>query len=479
MPADVAALPRPIIGFYGLVQDSINLDLLEYLVQRHPDWSFAMVGAVYVDISRFQRYPNIHFLGRKPHSELPSYCKAFSVGLMPHHVNELTVHMSPIKLREYLSAGLPVVSTTLPEALPYRDHLTVANDFPEFERGIEEALQETSLERKRARSDAIRVEGGIQVHALSREVMRVADQKRGKVTVPLSESVPFLVTGASGGVGSAVVDALVARGERVRVLVRSLPSKRAGIEVVLGDLTDEAVVDRAVRGARKVIHLGAATRGSWAEHEATTIGGTRHVVEACRRHGVEKLIHVSSLSVLDWSGAPSGAPMTEDSPLEPHPEQRGFYTQAKLGAERVVRQSVEDHGLPAVILRPGQIFGGKLPLVTNAVGRRLGLLWVVLGDGQLPLPLVYLDDVVRSILLAADGPLCKGEIVQIVDSEVLRQDEVLRRATDAKASDPPHPPMVAVRSRANLGGCPWSARAKLAPLGLPLELGPGRASVRE
>ena len=69
------------------------------------------MGRVCVDVSRLENIPNIHFLGRKPHAELPNYCKGFSVGLIPHQVNALTMHMNPIKLREYLSAGLPVVSS--------------------------------------------------------------------------------------------------------------------------------------------------------------------------------------------------------------------------------------------------------------------------------------------------------------------------------------------------------------------------------
>lgn len=213
VPEDVARLPAPVIGFYGLVQDWVDLGLLERLALAHPDWSFAIVGSVVVDVSRLARLPNVHFLGHKPHADLPGYCKAFSVGLVPHHVNELTVHMSPIKLREYLSAGLPVVTTALPEALPYRDHLTVASDHDAFERGIEAALQEKSPAERRARSDAMRDETWERrVHSLGGHVARVAERKRAAGEGPISDRVPFLVTGASGKIGRAVVDALRARG---------------------------------------------------------------------------------------------------------------------------------------------------------------------------------------------------------------------------------------------------------------------------
>ena len=71
-----------------------------------------------------------------------------------------------------------------------------------------------------------------------------------------------------------------------------------GMEIARGDLGDPEAVDRAVRGARVVIHAGAAMKGGWTEHECATVIGTRNVLEACCKHGVEKLVHISSLSVV-------------------------------------------------------------------------------------------------------------------------------------------------------------------------------------
>jgi hypothetical protein len=79
-------------------------------------------------------------------------------------------------------------------------------------------------------------------------------------------------------------------------------------------------------------------------------------------------------------------------------------------------------------LRPGQIFGGRIPLITPAVARRLGKRWLILGNGRLTLPLVYIEDVVDAIVRAAEGPLYSGEVVQIVDTEALNQNDVLRLA---------------------------------------------------
>ena len=88
-------------------------------------------------------------------------------------------------------------------------------------------------------------------------------------------------------------------------------------------------------------------------------------------------------------------------------------------------RAVVEHALPAVILRPGQIFGGKIPLLTPAIARRVGGRWLVLGDGELKLPLVYIDDVVDAIVAALDGPLVGGEVIQLVDPHGLTQNQVL------------------------------------------------------
>lgn len=268
------------------------------------------------------------------------------------------------------------------------------------------------------------------------DVVRLVEQVAGaaeaahatKVArLPRSDTVDVLVTGASGGLGGAALRRL-AEGRKVRAFVRRPPEDLPpGVDVALGDLGDPEAVDRAVQGARRVVHVGAAMRGGWDEHERATVAGTTHVVDACRRHGVQKLVHISSMSVNDWAGGDGGV-LSESSPYEPRPEERGHYTRAKLEAEKIVKAAVAEHGLSAVILRPGQIFGGRLPFLTPAIARRVGGRWLVLGDGELKLPLVYLDDVVDAIVTALDGPLSAGEIIQLVDPHRLTQNEALALA---------------------------------------------------
>ena len=268
------------------------------------------------------------------------------------------------------------------------------------------------------------------------EVARAADRdhEASAKSFALSPRIPYLVTGASGGLGSALVERLLADGHKVRVMVRSLPTvPREGLEYARGDLGDPVAVDRAVQGAEIVFHVGAAMKGGWLDHQGGTIEGTRNVLAACRKHGVRKLVHVSSLSVIDWAGAEAMTPVDESTPLEPRAEERGSYTRAKLEAEKLVAAESAT-GLPAVIIRPGQIFGGKIPLMTGAVARRVAGRHLILGDGEIPLPLVYIDDVVDALVLAAKSNVSKGEIIQIVDPEQWTQNQVLAEVAgpDAK-----------------------------------------------
>lgn len=158
IPPDVAALPQPVLGFYGTIQDWVDQDLLVYLAERHPEWSIVLLGPTFVDVSRLERLPNIHLLGRKRHEELAAYCKSFAVGLIPYVISDRMLAVNPLKLREYLCAGLPVVSTPVPEVEQYRQHCTVARNHSEFERGVEEALRTASLESRHVRSEAMRSE---------------------------------------------------------------------------------------------------------------------------------------------------------------------------------------------------------------------------------------------------------------------------------------------------------------------------------
>jgi predicted dehydrogenase/nucleoside-diphosphate-sugar epimerase len=230
-----------------------------------------------------------------------------------------------------------------------------------------------------------------------------------------------LVTGATGRLGRELVAQLVARGQRVRALCRRPPTDgplcHPQVDVVLGDLGDAAAVDAAVAGVRVVYHAGAALRGPWAEHARSTVTGTRHVVASVLRHRVARLVHVSSLSVLDW-GALDDALVTEEAALEPRPDARGSYTRAKLLAERHVLAAVREHGLRAVIVRPGILVGPDGPGLDalNAVvmGRHL----VLLGDAAAAPPLIPVHDAAELIVRAGSvSALEPGTLLHLVSDQ--------------------------------------------------------------
>jgi predicted dehydrogenase/nucleoside-diphosphate-sugar epimerase len=280
----------------------------------------------------------------------------------------------------------------------------------------------------------VAVEDAAQVVKWVEDVARRADddhkQRLAKFT--LAAKVPFLVTGASGSLGKATVKRLLADGHKIRVFVRRIPDKPVdGVEYCFGNLGDPDAVGRAVKGAERVIHVGAAMKGGWPEHKGGTVVGTQNVIDACKKHGVKQLVHISSMSVVDWAGSSGNGPVSEGTKLEPRADERGAYTRAKLEAEKLVADAAAA-GLPAVILRPGQIFGGGIPLINGAVARNAGGRWLVLGDGKLELPLVYIDDVVDAIMDSVKKNLSHGEVIQIIDPEHLTQEDVLGLAGSTK-----------------------------------------------
>ncbi len=159
IPAEIADLPRPIIGFHGLLADWVDFELLKKIAEHFKNGSVVLIGKITVDgekkVKILDNISNVHFLGRKPYAELPSYCKGFDVSLNPFAINELTFAANPLKVREYLAAGLSVVSTDIPEVRILKDCLVGVNH-ADFIAKIEYALE--NPKPREAISDAIRHE---------------------------------------------------------------------------------------------------------------------------------------------------------------------------------------------------------------------------------------------------------------------------------------------------------------------------------
>lgn len=156
VPADLARLPRPILGYFGLIADDwVDLELLAHAARRLPHASIAMIGKITMDVSALGRHPNIHFLGHRPYQTLPAYCKGFDAALIPFPISEVTLNSNPLKAREYLAAGLPVISTPIPE-VETLGACRIGRDADGFVEEIEAALRHPGPSE--ARSDAIRHE---------------------------------------------------------------------------------------------------------------------------------------------------------------------------------------------------------------------------------------------------------------------------------------------------------------------------------
>ena len=146
-------LRRPIIGYYGAVSDWFDHELTQYLAEKKKEWSFVFIGHTFgSSIDRLQELPNVCFLGEKPYGDLPKYLFWFDVCIIPFKINKLTEATNPVKFYEYISSGKPVVSTEIPELLPYRDYLYLAKNREEFLLRLEQAVIENNPEMVRRRS---------------------------------------------------------------------------------------------------------------------------------------------------------------------------------------------------------------------------------------------------------------------------------------------------------------------------------------
>lgn len=157
-PEDQRALPRPRIGWFGVIDERTDLALLDALATAHPAWSFVMLGPVVkIDPGSLPRHPNLHWLGKKDYAELPAYIANWDVAMLPFAHNEATESISPTKTPEYLAAGRPVVSSSIRDVVrPYgeRGLVEIADGPAAFGAAIQRALTADHVIRQR-RADAL------------------------------------------------------------------------------------------------------------------------------------------------------------------------------------------------------------------------------------------------------------------------------------------------------------------------------------
>ncbi|WP_088893137.1 glycosyltransferase family 1 protein [Leptolyngbya ohadii] len=156
--ADQAEIPHSRCGFYGVVDERFDIELLDRVAQAKPEWHFVIIGPVVkIDPASLPRHANIHYLGGKSYAELPHYLAGWDVALLPFARNESTRFISPTKTPEYLAGGKPVVSTSIRDVVrPYgeQDLVQIADTPDEFIAAIEAAMQQSQNSQWRDRVDA-------------------------------------------------------------------------------------------------------------------------------------------------------------------------------------------------------------------------------------------------------------------------------------------------------------------------------------
>jgi nucleoside-diphosphate-sugar epimerase len=241
-----------------------------------------------------------------------------------------------------------------------------------------------------------------------------------------------VVTGATGLIGSHLAEQLVARGERVRALVRPTSDtsflQKLGVELVRGSLNDRAGLNRLVNGANVVYHCAARVGdwGAWRLYKEEVIDATRNVLDACRAASVGRVVYFSSITVY---GKPrNSGHIAEDEPRGQRMRLGDHYCRSKIMAEDMAWA----YGPDATIVRPGWCYGPRdrnsLPRIIKAL--QAGRVWLI-GDGQNLLNLLYAGDVAAGAILAAEHPGARGQAYNVCSEGELTQEAFLDAITDA------------------------------------------------
>lgn len=249
----------------------------------------------------------------------------------------------------------------------------------------------------------------------------------------------ILITGGNGFVGRHLVHALQGRGYTVRVLALpdedALELEHSGVTVYRGDVCRPQTLRAPMAGAQAVLHL-AAMMDVWRpmrDYHAVNVVGTENVCRAALAAGVQRIVHMSSSSIY---GMGLGRPADETFPVSPFPDP---YPITKAAADTAVQRMIVDDRLPAVILRPDQIFGPGDRLHFGRMADRLRAgRSIIVGSGNNALPLVHVTDVVHALLLAIEHARAVGNAYNITNGQPLTQQEVLATIAKEIGAEPPH-----------------------------------------
>jgi len=257
--------------------------------------------------------------------------------------------------------------------------------------------------------------------------LALEDSKRAVTT---SSSKPrVLVTGATGFVGKVLVLKLLDEGFQVRAYVRPLSDSRwlenSDVEIVYGDVREPEPLRRAMQGVESIIHLAAGVRGSRQFACSSCTTGTENIAALARESGINRIVYVSSMAIHDFLAMKDGECIRENSPLEPHPELRSTYAQAKRGAEEIAISHIRDNDPSWTIVRPSLIFGpGWNPI--SAVGFRVGGQIFSLGSRRKQLRLVHVDDACDALIAILRSKESKGQILNLSHPDAITTGECVQ-----------------------------------------------------
>lgn len=189
VPADAASLPGPIVGFFGLIERWIDLGLVAWLAEQRPAWTFLMIGRVAVPDAEVPRRPNLVYLGRRPYETLPAYGKAFSAALIPYHLTTQVLHANPLKLREYLAMGRPIVSVSTPEIDRFAAHVRIGRTREELlahlDAAVGRGLTESELRAQTTLASTMTWDANLR-RVLARVEARLGEEERPPRARPLA-----------------------------------------------------------------------------------------------------------------------------------------------------------------------------------------------------------------------------------------------------------------------------------------------------
>jgi len=238
----------------------------------------------------------------------------------------------------------------------------------------------------------------------------------------------ILVTGATGFLGKELLNRLVEDGFCVRIICRKssdiscLPKDNIDIKYV--DIRDIEKFDEIFNGIEIVLHCASALQGNWNDHYETSILGTQKLLDQCIKHDINKIVHISSMGILDYSNIKKGQIINEDSPLEKYPNKRGFYTKAKLLQEKLVNEYIEKTNLNITIIRPGIIVDSNNPSMMADIGFRIKGIIMHIGFKSRVLRVVSLNNLVDSIILSFKSEHTKGKTYNVLDSPIKTIDYI-------------------------------------------------------